>query len=58
LTNPDNLRKYKLSISDIEEAVSKNNQNSGGNILERGGQGFAVRGLGTIKTEKILKISY
>ncbi|NBB30593.1 efflux RND transporter permease subunit [Cellulophaga sp. BC115SP] len=52
LTNPDNLRKYKLSISDIEEAVSKNNQNSGGNILERGGQGFAVRGLGTIKTEK------
>jgi cobalt-zinc-cadmium resistance protein CzcA len=46
LTNPDNLRKYKLSISDIEEAVSKNNQNSGGNILERGGQGFAGAWIG------------
>ncbi len=52
LTDPNKLKKYILTISDIEEAVRKNNQNSGGNILERGGQGFAVRGLGTIKEEK------
>ncbi|WP_419869879.1 efflux RND transporter permease subunit [Chryseobacterium sp. CT-SW4] len=52
LSDPNQLRKYGLTIADIEEAVSKNNQNSGGNILERGGQGFAVRGLGTLKTEK------
>lgn len=52
LTNPNDLRKYNLTISDIEKAVEQNNQNAGGNILERGGQGFAVRGLGTIKTEK------
>lgn len=49
LTYPDKLRKYNLTIADLENAVVSNNQNTGGNIIERGGQGFAVRGLGTIK---------
>lgn len=48
LVNPDALRQYGLSISDVEDAVVANNQNTGGNIIERGGQGFAVRGLGAI----------
>jgi cobalt-zinc-cadmium resistance protein CzcA len=52
LTSPDKLRKYSLNIADVETAVKANNQNTGGNIIERGGQGFAVRGLGAIKTEK------
>lgn len=51
LTNPDKLRKYNLTISDVEGAISANNQNTGGNLIERGGQGFAVRGLGAIKKE-------
>ncbi|TPD65390.1 efflux RND transporter permease subunit [Flavobacterium microcysteis] len=51
LTYPDKLRKYSLTISEVENAVIANNQNTGGNILERGGQGFAVRGLGAIKNE-------
>lgn len=50
--SPDKLRKYDLSISDIESKVVANNINSGGNTIERGGQAFAVRGLGAIKTEK------
>lgn len=52
LTSPDKLRKYRLTIADIENAVSANNQNTGGNIIERGGQGFAIRGLGAIKNER------
>lgn len=52
LTSPDKLRKYNLSLADVEDAVKENNQNAGGNILERGSQGFAVRGLGAIKTAK------
>jgi len=52
LTSPDKLRKYNLSLADVEEAVVENNQNAGGNILERGSQGFAVRGLGAIKSAK------
>lgn len=51
LTYPDKLRKYNLTIADVENAVVSNNQNTGGNIIERGGQGFAVRGLGTIQNE-------
>ncbi len=52
LTSPDKLRKYNLTVSEVENAVVANNRNTGGNILERGGQGFAVRGLGAIKSEK------
>lgn len=51
LASPDKLRKYNLTISDLEIAVTSNNQNTGGNIIERGGQGFAVRGLGAIQNE-------
>ncbi|MDF7820877.1 CusA/CzcA family heavy metal efflux RND transporter [Runella sp. MFBS21] len=51
LTYPDQLRKYNLTISDVENAIKSNNQNTGGNLIERGGQGFAVRGLGAIKNE-------
>lgn len=51
LTSPDKLRKYKLTLQQVIEAVNVNNQNTGGNIISRGGQGFAVRGLGAIKTE-------
>ncbi|MGZ3918648.1 MAG: efflux RND transporter permease subunit [Bacteroidia bacterium] len=52
LTSPDKLRKYNLNIQNVIDAVDANNQNTGGNIIARGGQGFAVRGLGAIKTEQ------
>jgi cobalt-zinc-cadmium resistance protein CzcA len=52
LVSPSLLRKHKLTIADIEKAVTENNQNTGGNILERGPQGFSVRGLGVIKNEQ------
>ncbi|OZI06271.1 CusA/CzcA family heavy metal efflux RND transporter [Siphonobacter sp. BAB-5385] len=52
LTDPAKLRKYNLSLPQVMEAVSKNNQNTGGNLIDRGGQGFAVRGLGVLKTPK------
>ncbi|RRA99814.1 efflux RND transporter permease subunit [Larkinella rosea] len=49
LTSPDRLRKYNLTMETIIEAVQANNLNTGGSIVERGGQGFAVRGLGAIQ---------
>lgn len=55
LTYPDQLRKYNLTLSEVENAVVANNQNTGGNIIGRGGQGFAVRGLGAIKSEEDIK---
>ena len=51
LTAPERLRKYKLSVQDVVTAVEQNNLNTGGNVIERGGQGFAVRGLGAIRNE-------
>lgn len=50
--NPDNLRKYDLTITQVEEAIEQNNRNTGGNIIERGRQAFAVRGLGALINEK------
>lgn len=52
LTSPDKLRKYNLTLQNVIDAVHKNNMNTGGNLIERGGQGFAVRGLGAVKSEK------
>ncbi|MES2519020.1 MAG: CusA/CzcA family heavy metal efflux RND transporter [Bacteroidota bacterium] len=52
ITAPEKLRKYNLTLQDVTDAVNVNNQNTGGNIVARGGQGFAVRGLGAIKTER------
>ncbi|SFE08252.1 efflux RND transporter permease subunit [Spirosoma endophyticum] len=50
IPNPAKLRKFSLTLQDVIEAVQKNNQNTGGNVISRGGQGFAVRGLGALKT--------
>jgi cobalt-zinc-cadmium resistance protein CzcA len=52
LTSPDKLRKYGLTLQQVIASVQSNNLNTGGNIVERGGQGFAVRGLGAIKTSE------
>ncbi|HUH46490.1 MAG TPA: efflux RND transporter permease subunit, partial [Arenibacter sp.] len=51
LIDPDKLRKYGLDFSQVADAVVSNNQNTGGNIMERGSQGFAVRGLGAIQNK-------
>ena len=50
VVEPAKLRKYDLTLHDIYDAVSKNNANSGGNILERHAERAIVRGLGLIKT--------
>lgn len=50
LTSPEKLLKYNLTVNDVIEAVQKNNLNTGGNVIAQGGQGFAVRGLGAVKT--------
>lgn len=50
LTDPSKLRKFELKLQEVMDAVNANNQNTGGNTIEQGGQGFAVRGLGAIKT--------
>lgn len=55
ITSPDKLRKYDLTLTQVMDAVDANNQNTGGNIISRGGQGFAVRGLGALKNEQDIR---
>ena len=53
-TSPEKLRKYELTLPEVMNAIQENNLNTGGNIVERGGQGFAVRGIGAIRSEEDL----
>lgn len=46
--DPANLTKYHVSLSQITQAVCANNANAGGSILDRGQQGFVIRGVGLI----------
>lgn len=46
--NPELLTKYNLSPLDVYSAVQKSNINVGGDVIERSGQAFVVRGIGIL----------
>jgi heavy metal efflux system protein len=46
--NPDLLLKYGLSPIDVYNAVAKSNINVGGDIIEKNGQAYVVRGIGLL----------
>ena len=46
--NPNQLSQYNLSSLDVFTAVSKSNLNVGGDVIERNGQAFIVRGIGLL----------
>ncbi len=46
---PENLIKYKVSLSDVVNALSKSNINTGGRPIEFGPQYLLIRGVGLIK---------
>ncbi len=52
ITSPEKLSRYNLSLQNVIDAVSTNNLNTGGNIIRRGEQAFAVRSIGAIKTRE------
>jgi cobalt-zinc-cadmium resistance protein CzcA len=43
------LIKYNVSLSDIIQAISNSNVNSGGRAIDFGSQYFLIRGVGLIK---------
>ncbi len=46
--NPDLLTKYSLTSLDVYNAVTKSNVNVGGDVIERNGQAYVVRGIGIL----------
>ena len=49
ILSPGRLLKYDVSIKEVYSAIENNNQNVGGNILERNADQYIVRGVGLIK---------
>jgi heavy metal efflux system protein len=47
--NPDLLIKYNLTSLDIYNAIAKSNVNVGGDVIERNGQSYVVRGIGVLR---------
>jgi len=46
--DPVRLSKYNVTLGQITQAINANNASAGGSVLDRGQQGFVVRGVGLI----------
>ena len=49
IVSPEKLLHYAVTVDDVYSAIGSNNENVGGNILERNSDQFIVRGVGLIK---------
>ncbi len=49
IVSPEKLVKYAITVDDVYSAIGSNNENVGGNLLERGSDQYIVRGVGLIK---------
>ncbi len=49
IVSPEKLLKYAVTVDDVYSAIGSNNENVGGNVLERGTDQYIVRGVGLIK---------
>jgi cobalt-zinc-cadmium resistance protein CzcA len=62
IVSPEKLLKYSVTAEEVYSAIENNNQNVGGNILERYSDQYIVRGVGLIKNisdiENIVLKSY
>ncbi len=55
---PEDLRRYELSLDEVEEAIDRNNATGGGSIIARGSMSMVVRGKGQIETLDQLKRTF
>lgn len=50
LADPEKLRRYDLTLSELQEALEKANENSGGGFIVGSSQEFVVRNLGRVSS--------
>jgi cobalt-zinc-cadmium resistance protein CzcA len=48
--DPRKLEQYNLTTSQVYDAVNQGNLNVGGDVIEKNGQSFVVRGIGLLKS--------
>ena len=51
VVKPEKLLSYDLTLDDVYRAIEENNQNVGGNVLDRYSEQYIVRGVGLLKSE-------
>jgi cobalt-zinc-cadmium resistance protein CzcA len=49
LVNPERLRHYKITLSEVYSAVARNNANSGGGVLPQAAEQYLIRGVGLVQ---------
>jgi cobalt-zinc-cadmium resistance protein CzcA len=49
-----NLRAYKLTLQDLQNALGRSNANAGGSYVAQGAQQFAIRGIGLLHSADAL----
>jgi cobalt-zinc-cadmium resistance protein CzcA len=49
LVNPDRMRHYKVTLTDVYQALARNNANAGGGVLPHYAEQYLIRGVGLIK---------
>ena len=54
IIDPNKLQSYKLSVMDITDAIKKNNNETGGRLIEWSGKEFMVRAKGYVKNTRDL----
>jgi cobalt-zinc-cadmium resistance protein CzcA len=52
--DPLAISNYNITINEVVDAVQRNNKNGGGGLINRGDQGFYIRGIG--KTEGVIDL--
>lgn len=52
MVDPLKLQQYNLTALELFEAVSKSNLNVGGDVIEKNGQAYVVRGIGLIDSRQ------
>ncbi len=50
--NPLKLQQYDLTPLELYESISKSNLNVGGDVIEKNGQAFVVRGIGLLDSKR------
>ncbi|MFY9693984.1 MAG: CusA/CzcA family heavy metal efflux RND transporter, partial [Xanthobacteraceae bacterium] len=48
--DPEQLMRFNISLSDVTNAITANNANAGGSVLNRGQLGYVIRGIGLVRT--------
>jgi heavy metal efflux system protein len=55
VVKPEKLLAFDLTLDEVYRAIEENNQNVGGNILDRYAEQYIVRGVGLVKSEDDLR---